>query len=239
MWQETYRVNVHDTDVNRVVSAGALMRYMQDTANLQMEGQSPSYLELFDKGYAFVLSRFRLEILAPVFWHEELLSETWAIPSKGYSYLRGYCLKRKGQIVAKADSVWALLALPDGKPVPVGEIPLNYEEGPAVDLPMEPRTRIPRDQAWQWQGVHRVGYLETDVNGHMNNTYYPDMFLSLLPMINRRVSSFSINYLTPALQGVEVQLMMGEKEGVFYGRSLLPDGRVNAECSFTLLSEIG
>ena len=51
-WSEEYRINSHDTDENRIVSASALMRYMQDTANLHMAAMKPSYDDLFDAGYS-------------------------------------------------------------------------------------------------------------------------------------------------------------------------------------------
>ena len=43
-WTEEYRINVHDTDLNGIVSVSGLLRYMQDTANLQMAGQGPSWM---------------------------------------------------------------------------------------------------------------------------------------------------------------------------------------------------
>ena len=42
-WTEEYRINVHDTDLNGIVSASGILRYMQDTSNLHMAGEGPSY----------------------------------------------------------------------------------------------------------------------------------------------------------------------------------------------------
>ena len=49
-WVETYKINANDADVNDAVSASGVLRYMQDTANCQMEGEGPSYRELLDRG---------------------------------------------------------------------------------------------------------------------------------------------------------------------------------------------
>ena len=56
-WTENYIINSHDPDMNNVVSVSGLMRYMQDAANCQMEGEKPSYNDLLQQGKAFVLSR--------------------------------------------------------------------------------------------------------------------------------------------------------------------------------------
>ena len=65
-WVETYRINANDADVNDAVSASGVLRYMQDTANCQMEGEGPSYRELLDRGLAFVVSRLRLSLYNPL-----------------------------------------------------------------------------------------------------------------------------------------------------------------------------
>ena len=39
-WVETYKINANDADVNDAVSASGVLRYMQDTANCQMQKSS-------------------------------------------------------------------------------------------------------------------------------------------------------------------------------------------------------
>ena len=63
---EIYRINVHDTDMNGLLSPTGYLRYLQDAAFCQMEDDGPSYDELFDRGLAFVLSRIRVLFFAPV-----------------------------------------------------------------------------------------------------------------------------------------------------------------------------
>ena len=232
-WIEEYRINAHDTDINRLVSPGGVFRVIQDTANLQMEGQGPSYLELFDRGYSFVLSRIRVALYNPMFSHDRLVSETWALPSHGYVYGRGYRLLREGEVMAEGDSVWALVDLKTGHPVRVGEVVLNYteDEPPVLDLPA--RVHVPRELELRLVKEHTVSYLETDVNGHMNNTYYPDMFCDCLPMRGIRVTSVEINYLSPVLWGDSVKIYRGTLDGTEYFRAVGADGAVHAEAALT------
>lgn len=234
-WTEHYRVGVNDTDLSRTASASALMRYMQDTADLQMEGQRPSYLELFDCGYAFVLARFRLRCLAPLSSHDEITSETWATPSHGFLYGRCYRLLRDGEPVAEADAVWALINLETGRPTRVGEVPLGYTEDEPLDLSdLPPRVRIPGELPLTLVGEHTVTYAEADVNRHLNNTHYADLFCGYLPMEDRRVSSLLISFLAEAPLGETVKVYRGDLDGVSYFRTVRSDGTVNAEAAITL-----
>lgn len=234
-WTEHYRVAVNDTDISRAASASALMRYMQDTANLQMEGQRPSYLELFDRGYAFVLSRFRLRALAPLASHDEITSETWATPSHGFAFGRCHRLLRDGETVAEADSVWALVNTETGRPTRVGEVPLGYSEDKPLDLSdLPPRVRIPGELPLALVGEHTVTYAEADVNRHLNNTYYADLFCDHLEMDGCRVSLLLISFLAAAPLGETLKVYRGDLEGVSYFRTVRADGSVNAEAAITL-----
>ena len=124
-WTEDYRINVHDTDLNGIVSVSGILRYMQDTANLQMRGQGPSYDELFSRGYSFVLSRMGISIYAPLRAHEQITSQSWAVASRGVTFNRCYQICRGNDIVAEAVSAWALLDVKEHRLCRVGEIPLN------------------------------------------------------------------------------------------------------------------
>ena len=125
-WSEEYRINSHDIDENRIVSASALMRYMQDTANLHMAAMRPSYDDLFDAGYSYVLSRFSMSSYAPLYSHETVISQSWACESRGVSHNRCYRIMKDDRIVAEAVSVWALVSIKDRRLVRANELSLDY-----------------------------------------------------------------------------------------------------------------
>lgn len=233
-WIEEYRINTHDTDLNRIASATGVMRYLQDAANLNMEECGPSYMDLFDRGYAFILSRIRLSMYAPLFAHDRITCETWPTPSHGVSFNRAYRLLRDGDVVCEGDSVWALVDHRSGKLCRVGDVELNYGGDEALSLDMPSRVRIPREMELSLVGEHTVEYGETDVNGHMNNTHYADLFCHFLPMRGSRVTSINISFLSELPMGETVKVYLGETEGVYYFRTVKADGTVNAEAAVTL-----
>jgi len=234
-WTEEYKINVHDADLNGTVSASGVLRYMQDTANLQMLGQGPSYDELFDAGYSFILSRIGLSIYAPLHAHDTIVSQSWAVASRGVTYNRCYRILRDGDIVAEATSVWALVGVEDRKLHRVGEVPLHYSEDAPLELDLPARFRIPEAASMRLMGERTVLYADVDRNGHLNNTHYPDILCSYLPdMKGKRVASMVLNFASEAPLGETEKIYCGEYDGTYYVRSVRPSGAVNAEAEILL-----
>lgn len=234
-WSEKYRINTHDTDFNRVVSASGIMRYMQDASNYQMEGESPSYNELFDSGLAFVLSRLRLSIYAPLYSHDEITAETWACESHGVSFNRCYRILKGDSIAAEAVTVWGLLDTNTHRLRRVDSVELGYSMDEMLELDSPARLRIPQDANMVLVGEHRVGYGEVDINRHLNNTHYPDMYCDFIPdMGGNRVTSMGLSFLSEAPLGEQLKIYMASYDGTYYMRSVKEDGSINAEAEIIL-----
>ncbi len=229
-WCERYKINSVDTDVNNIVSASAVLKYMQDTANCQMEGEGPSYNELLSRGLAFVVSRIRLSLYNPLRGHDEIESETWTTPSKGAIFNRCYRITKDGLIMAEAASCWALVGVADRKIHRVGEFDINYSEDEPLELDLPTRIRIPESVPLRLTGERAVEYADADVNGHMNNTRYPDIMCGWAPgMKGRRPVSMGINFRSEAPVGQTLKVYHGEDDGVHYVRTVKGNGEVNAE----------
>lgn len=234
-WSEKYRINSHDTDFNRVVSASGIMRYMQDCSNCHMEGEPPSYNDLYDSGLAFVLSRLRLSIYFPLYSHDEITAQTWACKSSGVSFNRCYRLLKDDAIVAEAVTVWGLLDLNTHRLRRVDSIELGYASGEMLELDSPARLRIPKDAAMVLVGEHRVHYGEADINRHLNNTHYPDMYCDFIPnMAGNRVTSMGISFISEAPLGEQLKIYMADYDGTYYFRSVKEDGSVNSEAEIII-----
>lgn len=237
-WTEEFRVSSQDCDLNGIVGAGAILRYMQETAVLQMSGQGPSYNALMESGYSFVLSRIGMSLYAPLYAEDRIRVESWAVASRGMTYNRCYRIVRGENIVAEATAALALIDIQNRKPHRVGEIPTNYSEDVPLELDLPVRFRIPPEAEMKLVGERTVFYADVDRNGHMNNTRYLDMFCSYLPdMHHQRVISALISYAAEAPLGETEKIYCGLYDGTYYLRSVRPNGMVNAETEI-LLEEI-
>ncbi len=231
-WTGSYKVNAHDTDLNNIVSLTGLMRYMQDAANCQMECEGPSYNELFEQGLAFVLSRFRLSVYHPICAHDNIEVQSWACESTGVSFNRCYCIKKDGEVIAEASSVWALFDTANHKLVRVSEFNSNYSEDLPVELDMQKRFRLPASVPLTLVGERSVEYQDVDMNRHINNTRYGDILCGYLPdMKGQRVIQFEINYVSEAPLGETLKVYMGrgDDESTYYFRTVRDGGKTNIE----------
>lgn len=233
-WIENFRVSAQDVDFERVASASAVMRFMQDAANYHMEGSGPSYNELFDSGRAFVISRFAADLHSALHTHDRITVETWAAPSRAASFNRCYRILRDGEVVAEATSVWALVDNVRKTLVKVEECGIDYGEDEALDVCAPIRFRIPAQCPPVEVGRRRVTYEDVDVNRHMNNTKYADMLCSYLPMDGSRVRSLSITYASEAPLGDELTVLHSESDGAHFFRTLREDGKTNVEARIEL-----
>lgn len=230
-WTGEYCVNANDVDFNNVVSVSHILRYMQDGANYEMEEDGPSYIELFDKGFAFILSRIRLSLYAPIYSHEKLEVQTWACESKGVQFNRCYRILRDGNIVAEAVSVWALCGVKDRRPHRVSEFNFGYCQDEMLELDLPTRFKIPDDVDMHLIGERTIEYADIDLNGHMNNTHYPDVLCGYIDedMRERRVISMSISFVSEAPRGETLKIYSGISDGVNYVRTIKSNGQVNVE----------
>lgn len=230
-WTGNYIVNANDIDMNFVVSVSNIFRYMQDAANCQMEQDGPSYKELFDRDLAFVVSRFNISLYAPLHSHDKIEVQSWACESKGVTFNRCYRILRDGVIMAEAVSAWALAGVHDRKLHRVNEFDdLNYGMDEMLELDMPARMRIPDGVNFSLVGERTVEYGDTDMNGHMNNTKYPDMICGFIgDMKGKRVISMALNFVSEAPLGETLKVYRGESDGVHYIRTVRGNGNVNIE----------
>ncbi|MBE6598262.1 MAG: hypothetical protein E7638_02330 [Ruminococcaceae bacterium] len=229
-WTGEYIVNANDIDMNFVVTVSNICRYMQDAAYSQMEADGLSYEALFDRGFAFVLSRMNLSIYAPLYSHDKLEVQSWACESKGVTFSRCYRILRDGAIMAEAVSMWALAGVHDKKLHRVSEFDLPYGMDAMLELDMPARMKIPEGVSFSLVGEHTVGYGDTDMNGHMHNTRYPDMICGFIGgMKGQRVISMALNFVAEAPLGETLKVYHGESDGVHYIRTVRENGSTNIE----------
>lgn len=233
-WSEHYKINTHDCDPTGVVRPSLVQRYMQETANMQMKHEGPSNEELREMRLAFLLSRITVSTYAPLHAGDEIDVTSWGCESRGVSFSRCYQIKRGDEIVAEAASIWGLIGIDDHRIVRVGEVEMHF----GIDEPLElesTRVHIPRDLGLALVGERPVVYSDLDMNNHMNNTNYPDMFCDFIPeMPGRRVANMAISYVHEAPLGELLKVYTVKSDDVWYVRTVRSDGQVNAEAEIIL-----
>ncbi|MBQ8345459.1 MAG: hypothetical protein IJY42_04235 [Clostridia bacterium] len=234
---ETYTTRWHDTDAFRRVRPTQILVYMQETSNRHMAAMGKTLDALRDEdGLAFLLSRIRLELCAPLYMGEEITVETWTCESRGFGFLRYYRVLRGEEVIAKAETVWALLRLSDRRLCRNDSVDLGFvnDEAPEV-LSIPTRFRVPKTEELTLWGERPIRYSDLDYNMHMNNTRYADMLCDYLPLDEvGQIKGMSLAYLHEAGYGQTVSVYGCRKGDGYDVRTVNREGEACLEAEIIL-----
>ena len=221
-YTEKYNVRWHDTDANREVHPSGVLMFMQETANRQFEAAGRPLDGIRDEqGVGFILSRIAIEITEPIHAYEDIEVETFTCKGRGFTFPRGFEIKRNGKTLARAMSQWALVRVADKSLVKAEDFPLSFGDEAELAMEMPLRFRIPRDVVWEQVGSRSIAFSDIDYNMHMNNTKYPDMLCDFLPdPSHTRAVGVSLSYCKEAAYGDTLAVERADAgDGVYYIRT--------------------
>ncbi|MBQ9783583.1 MAG: hypothetical protein IJW44_03590 [Clostridia bacterium] len=226
-----YQTRWHDTDANRQLRPSQLLVYMQETSNQHVAHVGMTLDELRDRKHlAFILSKIRLAFYRPLYAFEDIEVQTWTTPGRGYSSCRCFRILRGDEVIAEADSTWALINTETRqlcKPEETG-YPFENEEALTLDVPN--RIRFPSDCVPEEVAKRKIVYSDLDYNMHMNNTRYPDMLCDYLPLDTvGKIRGMTLSYLHEAAYGNTITVLRAQKDNVYYFRTLNEEGTVCLE----------
>lgn len=230
-----YTTRWHDTDASRNVRPSALLVYMQETSNRHVADCGMSLDDLRDeRGLAFILSKIRIAFHRPLRAFEDIRVETFTCPSRGYSSLRCFRVLSGDEVVAEADTNWALIDINEKNLRKMEDTGYEFEDEPPLSLDVPSRTRASSDVELAEVGKRTILYSDLDYNMHMNNTRYPDMLCDYMP-IERvgRIKGMTLSYLHEAAFGDTVTVLRGEKDGAYYFRTVNGEGVICLEAVVT------
>ncbi len=231
-YTETYKVMSQFTDANGILRLGSLIRYMQETAKNEMAEDKPSYDELWERGYSFIITRLSVSIYADIFANDIIEIESWAGDSTRYTYPRYYRALRDGKTVAEASSSWALIDRAKGRLVRSGDVELGYRTDKPTELDIDTRPRMPEEMSLV--GERTVYYSDIDRNLHMNNTVYADMICDFtISGKSKRVLSLTLSFINEAPLNQTLKVYRNEDDGNFYIKTLREDAKTNIEAVLT------
>lgn len=235
-FSKSYKTCWHDTDANRRVRPTQLLVYMQETSNAHMASLGKRLDELRDsEKLAFILSKIRLAIYAPLYAYEDITVETWTTEGRGFAFNRFYSIYRGSELIATADTTWALISLETKKLCKADSIDLGFEPEEPVDIGIPTRFRVPKNELLELIGERRIVYSDLDYNMHMNNTKYADMLCDFMPIEDvPNIRGISLSYLHEASFGDTVKVFASRDEGKIDFRTVNSDGTVCLEAEILI-----
>ena len=215
MFEKNYTIKWHDTDAFRRVRPTQLLVYMQETSNYHMMSCGPSLDTLRDKcGFAFILRKTRIEIYGDLFAFDEITVQTWTSESRAYALPRYFRILRGNDVIAQADTQWALIDINTKQLVSAKNADVYsfvHGEAPQIDVPQ--RFKLPKEATCEFKGERSIVYSDLDYNIHMNNTRYADMLCDFLPIEEvLKIGGIFMSYVKEAAFGDTLKIKMYKED---------------------------
>ncbi|MBR0094769.1 MAG: hypothetical protein IJP91_05780 [Synergistaceae bacterium] len=174
MFTRELTVQPSDVSCRGSIKLKSLLDYFQDTAGLAVENIEGTTTELIARGYAWVLTRYEIEIVGRLpSLDEKFLINTFHDPSHGYNTLRVFDVRTQdGTPIAWAKSSWLLLDLATGRPVkPAAHLPEILKRDTAEISPDFQAVEDDGEKILR-RVEFPVRFHDLDYNAHVNNAVY-------------------------------------------------------------------
>lgn len=193
----------------------SLLDCFQDTATLAVSSMEGMPGELMSRGYAWVLTRYEIEIMGALpALDEKFQIATFHDPNHGFNTLRVFEVRNaEGVQAVWAKTSWLLLDLASGRPVRVLQhIP---ELGDRYTAPIDPDFRSASAAADELQFTDvpwKVRFHDLDANMHVNNAVYFEWMFEATPLdlTGYEVRSISASFRSGAHIGDDIRIRVAE-----------------------------
>ena len=167
------KVRYSEIDDKNRLSIPSVVNYFQDCALFQSEEYGLGLDFLREKKCGWILSSWTLEFWAYPKLNDALKITTWAAAFRSFMGFRNFALEgEKGQLYARANSLWVYMDMERGRPVkPSEEEVRRYGTAPALDMEAAPRKMKLPEEAVTCEKI-QVRRSQIDTNRHMNNCQY-------------------------------------------------------------------
>ena len=236
IWSEYVTVNTHDCDKRGCVRPTGIFRIVQEAAYMQLCALGQSEEELRRDKRAYIVSNIGIDVKKPLEMCDKIEVRTWEANSSGAKFMRYYSILRGGEEIVSGSCVCALINIETGRLIRVGESGFAFGLGGESRTPsLDCHGAMNKELEYVKVKDYPVLYSFIDRNDHMNNTCYADMMFSALPdCLDKQLTAISISYLRQAKPGDVLELHLAEANGVYYVKSILPDGVLNATAAITV-----
>ena len=174
-YEHTVRLSGMDVDGRGVCKASALLNHLQNAATLAAEDGGFSREMLIERYGAFwMLARSWYRLERPLCWEDEITIRTWHRGGKRAMMYRDYDIYVGGELVGESVSAWVLAGVEDRKLLRLSQMrELEGTEGGGLCKQLTlSKLRMPGEM--EERDRRRMGYSDTDINGHVNNVHYAD-----------------------------------------------------------------
>ena len=198
------RIRYSEVDSKAELTLESLIDYYQDCSTFQTQDGPASMEYLREKGIAWVLNSWQIEVYRFPKLCEKVTIGTVPYQLKGPLGIRNFFMDTQdGERLSVANSVWTLFDFVKGVPSRVTpEIIEAYLLDEKLEMDYQPRKIALPDEGERFECeeiVVRQHHLDT--NNHVNNGQYVRMAMDVIPDREKKIVSMRAEYKKQALLG--------------------------------------
>lgn len=211
-YKHSFLVGYGEVDEHNRMRLSALLNYLQDMATMHSKMVGYSSNRCSELGIAWLLLSWHIKIYSYPKADMNIEIKTWSRKIKGAHAFRGFEVEdENGNLVAHADSMWALVNIDTGRPLRpfddmlelYGEIDRTFfdDEKVRIDIPEKIDSNI----------CLKIQRRDIDTNRHCNNTKYIEFALEIIPedvYHVKNVSELEIVYKKQVVYGDSVDVSL-------------------------------
>ena len=233
IYEANYRVRVIDTDMFGLCRASSIMDFMQEAATEHANCLDIGAVTLAQQHAIWMLVRMHYTLLRPIRGGERLHIRTWGRQPRAAFVTRDFEIYADEALVGRAVSVWVLGDLENHTLLRAEEI-LPSGRWNVPENPAKSPGKIQMPAEMTDAGERRIGYSETDENGHANNTRYADVLADALAaqeLEGRFISELQLNYSQECKEGETMEISRLLEENSCYIDGCSDDGKRRFEAT--------
>ena len=209
--RKDFLITSADVDFEGTLKFSALANFLIQSAWQHAEHLGWGVNDLLEKNLAWVLSGFKIEILAYPHWKENIIVETWPKGINRLFYLRDYFVyNESGVLIAKATTNWLLIDIERRRPklIEIDNTIFRSNTNRHAINEYVPDLEFPGGSAEVTP--YQVRYSNIDINQHLTTTGYLDfVFDTYSPdfISGNRPKTVVANFIKEIKFGMEVNML--------------------------------
>ena len=223
VWQENFRINWYDTDLNGHIKMSSIANYLQESAWRHAEHLGFGYEDAQRRNEFWVIVALMVRMVDYPQWGDKITVETWP---KGIDRLFAFrdfkIISEDGKVLGAATSTWMILDQDTHRPKKVDIVKPVLHLAVRQDILAENPPHLPVLENFNGSVSRQVQFSEVDFYGHVNNTRYLDWCLDAIPAAwhhSHKIRCMIINFLSETHYGenIRVDYLMSEDSILFQG----------------------
>ena len=233
IWEDQYRVSSYDSGLHKQAKLHALVNYFQESAQNHASHLGFGFDDLDETGQLWVLSRLKLQITRLPLWGDFIRLTTWPKnPVNPYAFRDFEILDVSGNRLLAGTSTWLVLDYETRKPIrDVESMRKKIPAPPEKHAISEPAPKLAPLKNGELLASVTSGFVDIDVNGHVNNTVYLAWLNNALPQTfleNYQIREVVLNYLSEVRMSEAIEIRGQESEGVWLLEGIKMPGKATA-----------